>query len=228
MAVACNRQYDVNVNGFCIKSCVASTVVASLLSVASGCASSQQASAPTGVAPDAAPADFQIDLTVLSGDPDEGNRPADERTARYVLYPGGDLYHAASPDLTAADMPGFVQTLDAATMQLVWEAAARPVFESREDRPPIGNVELVDKQNGQLTHIVSIVAGGERALFGLTRSVDAPADPAIQRLTRTLAMLAFASDRPDESVLRIPRRYDFGPDPYARYRDNTSVEGERP
>ena len=37
-------------------------------------------------------------------------------------------------------------------------------------------------------------------------------------LVRHLAGLAWATDLPQKRIRTIPRRYDFGPDPYARYR----------
>ena len=43
-------------------------------------------------------------------------------------------------------------------------------------------------------------------------------DPRIRAAIRRIAALAWASDLPPDSVPRFPERYDFGPDPWARYR----------
>ena len=44
-------------------------------------------------------------------------------------------------------------------------------------------------------------------------------DPRIQSALRAIAALAWASDVPPDDTIRFPERYDFGPDPWARFRE---------
>jgi len=43
-------------------------------------------------------------------------------------------------------------------------------------------------------------------------------DPRLRAAIRRIAALAWAADLPPDGVPRYPERYDFGPDPWARYR----------
>ena len=43
-------------------------------------------------------------------------------------------------------------------------------------------------------------------------------DPRMRAALRSIAAIAWASDEPPDDTIRFPERYDFGPDPWSRYR----------
>lgn len=186
------------------------------LSGLAGCGSKQAAA---GVAFDAPP-DFTVDLSVLNGEPKSGLRPAHERSARYVLTADGVLRASFGDDLTPADFPPFARTLTRDQLNAVWNVVA----ELRLDVPPegdaVGNVMLVERRQGSVTWLAAITANGREAVARDVAPIGESPDPAIRALTRTLAALAFVGDAPDYSRMIVPIRYDFGPDPYAPYRDH--------
>jgi hypothetical protein len=66
--------------------------------------------------------------------------------------------------------------------------------------------------------VLSVQAGGEYR--GVARTFDRSSAEATAEaaLVRELAALAWANELPNDRVMVIPKRYDFGPDPYERYR----------
>jgi len=172
------------------------------------------------------PQDFQIDVTVLAGETEQGDRPIDERTARYILAPGGDLHFSAGPDLTTSASPGYVRTLEPAAVAQIWAIAAGQISHSAVHDVP--NIELVQAGEGQLTRLIIIQARGDRWFISRTRPIGGTESPDHDRLIRTLAAFAWATDAPDIDILRVPIRYDFGPDPYDRYRSVGAAANEAP
>lgn len=170
------------------------------------------------------PPDFSVDVTVLSGDDEAGARPVHLRTSRYVVLADGSLRASISTDLDADDFPPFVRQLDRDQIAALWEVARTGGLTDPANVDVLGNIELVRAQPGQMTYLIVITAHGDRVTEGRTRTLSDLPHPGIERLTRALAMLAWASDDPDRSARRAPRRYDFGPDPHARYRDDGSTD----
>ena len=65
--------------------------------------------------------------------------------------------------------------------------------------------------------------------FGRSGGSDpAVADnPRMRAALRAIAALAWASDVPPDDTIRFPERYDFGPDPWARYRTSSEAADEQ-
>ena len=67
------------------------------------------------------------------------------------------------------------------------------------------------------TLYVAVIGGGGVRWSLIARHDDGDALPALARLADQLAELAWATVLPP-ATSDIPKRYDYGPDPYARYR----------
>jgi hypothetical protein len=184
------------------------------LSGLAGCGSKQVAA---GVAFDAPP-DFTVDLAVLSDEPKSALKPVHERSARYVLTAEGVLRASFGDDLTPADFPPYTRTLTRDQLNAVWNIVAELRLDVPREGDAVGNVMLVERQRGSVTWLAAVTADGREAVARDVAPIGEAPDPALRTLTRTLAALAFASDAPDYSRMIVPIRYDFGPDPYARYR----------
>ena len=78
------------------------------------------------------------------------------------------------------------------------------------------NVHLVEPSPEEVRYLVVLTAFGERWAFQRSSPVGTPPDAAIASLVERLALLVWEDVRPPAPI--IPRRHDFGPDPYARYR----------
>ena len=81
---------------------------------------------------------------------------------------------------------------------------------------PLVNVHLVEPPAGDVLYLAVLTGDGRRWAFQRQTPVADPPDPAMAGLVGRLAELAWA-DVPDEAP-GVPRRHDFGRDPYARYR----------
>jgi len=164
------------------------------------------------------PPDLTVDVTVLSGDDEAPLKPAHLRTSRYVLFPDGALHSGSAPSLTADDFPPYTRTLSTAQREAIWRVIVDSGLADPAMADQVGNVELVQAAPGQMTHVIAISADGRRWTMGRTRNLADPPDPSMTRFVRSLAALAWASDAPDLEHLTVPKRYDFGPDPYEQYR----------
>lgn len=196
-----------------------------LLLVMAGCST-----APGGYSAGAemAPADFSIDFTVLAGDEGQVRHGAEHRAARYVVLPDGTLHARVEAAESRADgVPRYVRTLHRAETDALWRLTRDLGLTDPVNVDAVGNLDLYESQAGQTAYLVAVVSEGRRLNFGRAFSGEDVLDDRLVRLARTLAGLAWVRDEPDvEATRRIPRRYDFGPDPYARYRMNTG--GARP
>lgn len=173
--------------------------------------------------PGAAPADFTIDLTVLSDEEFSRRIGAEFHPGRYVVLPDGTLHaHIGPVERRAGEIPALVRTLDHRQVNALWQLVQELGFTDPSQEDAAGNLDLIETQPNQVTYLASIVAEGTRLNYGRAVSATEATDLRFSRLTRVLAGLAWVSDEPPaESARRIPRRYDFGPDPYARYRQST-------
>jgi hypothetical protein len=61
-------------------------------------------------------------------------------------------------------------------------------------------------------------ASGDESDAEIVAKAELDEDPRLRAAIRRIAALAWAADLPPDGVPRYPERYDFGPDPWARYR----------
>jgi hypothetical protein len=80
------------------------------------------------------------------------------------------------------------------------------------------NFKLVHAAPGEIVYLAGL--HGDDASWSFIRRgpIGHPPDPAIARLIDCVATLAWADQQLDAELPTRPVRYDFGPDPYARYR----------
>ncbi|MGI9013510.1 MAG: hypothetical protein ACR2GY_04585 [Phycisphaerales bacterium] len=179
--------------------------------------------------PATAPEDFALDVRVV-GDPDEADPGSiDDRSARYVLVPGGDLHarstttgrtaEAASEERRAA-LPR-IRTLHDVTIDALWRDIVDSGILSATSEAA-GNVEAIEPSTGQTMTIVRIVANGRVHTLARVRQRGESVDSAVQMIVHTLAELAWMGDGAENAARAGPHRYDFGPDPYAVYREGSA------
>lgn len=189
-----------------------------LLLLAGGCASSGGASPSAKIDPySGVPDDFSLDVTILAA---EDEPQAHRRTARYVLFPDGTLLHDAEPGRGPNTLPGFTRRLSSGQMAEIWSDTRQLGLGTPEGADKISNFNRVRQPKTGHTYLVAVTADGD--FWNYTRAI-APGeelDPALTALLRELAVLAWAEDDLRQEVRTAPVRYDFGPDPYATYRDH--------
>jgi hypothetical protein len=181
-----------------------------------GCSQLQRSSAdPLG----AAPTDFALELTILTGPLVTTSDQAHLRQSRYVLFADGSLYQGDDVDRShRADwLPPLTRFLSRRQVAEVWSLAQQLGFTSPKSSPSAVNFKLAVPPADGVTYLATFTGWGER--WSLVRSGAAgEADPAMAQLTRELARLAWSSDVLPAAAAVMPVRYDFGPDPYARFR----------
>lgn len=179
--------------------------------------------APPAAEPLAVPADFAVSIAIAgptagpdAPPPGSAGRPLDEVTARYVLFCDGSLHWAPGPWDPRTGLPPLRRVLDASQSAGVWSLARQlGLADPANGTDPVDHNVLVAPPD----HVVCVAvlrAGGKRWAFRQTRRVGEPLDPALERFIDHLAALAWAAvplERPPSATW-----YDFGPDPYARYR----------
>ncbi len=110
------------------------------------------------------------------------------------------------------------RTIGPDEMNEVWALIERlGLMDPNLTQPPPNFDEIVPSP-GSITYTIAVTAG-RRSRAVIERVPDEPgARGGSVELVRMLARLAWATDLSDPHVVTIPRRYDFGPDPYAQYR----------
>lgn len=193
-------------------------LLAAVLLTAAGC------SAPSAIQADplgGAPADFTLDVTVLVGDDVQPASEAHLQRSRYVLFPDGLLHYQADPQGERGQdwLPPLMRVLNRRQVAEVWSLIQQLGFaeQTGDDGEPF-NFKLVHVQPDERVYLLGVQAHGRRLNFKRGGLASEAPDAAMVQLVRRLAELAWASDLPEQPIRTLPRRYDFGPDPYAPYR----------
>ncbi len=177
---------------------------------------------PFGGAPD----DFSLDVTVLAkpaatADVDSLSKgEAHLRPSRYILFADGSLRYGPDPEgkLGVDWVPPLTRILSRRQTTEVWTLAQQLGLTDAAPADPIVNFRFVKAQVGERVYLVAFTGSEQRWNFVRRGAVEDPADPAIGQLVRRLARLAWVDESPDSESRIMPKRYDFGPDPYSRYR----------
>ena len=204
----------------------------------SGCASSSRTSDNQGVVPE----DFQVDITILLGNElryflqkARGvGWPADLRPWRAIIMSDGSLRSDFGSNLGVDDRPGLTRHLYRRQIETLWKAVEQVGLSEPDATRPgnfSGNPALISAQTNEIVQIMSIQAYGQRwnvvhrfvPVITDQRSPDPTTSssmesPKMRSIIRRVLALAWASDVPSEERFAAPERYDFGPDPWARYR----------
>lgn len=220
-------------------------LAATLLWGVAGCAS-----APTGsrssISP-AMPEDLVIDSTVLVGNRLQFDMeragglgwPVHLRPSRAIVMPDGALRSELGAPLGVDERPGITRQLYRDQVRTLWQTLTEYGFQAPEPGDERGNPALLDPADGEVVQVLTIRANGEswsivrRFTPAMDKDGTLPSrgdatgeDPRLRAFLRRLLALAWASDLPPEGLFSVPERYDFGPDPWARYRRGQLTNGD--
>ena len=160
------------------------------------------------------PADFEVKIQVMVGRKCPDQNQLQRREASMLLLPDGSLHAATGRLVVPGSRPGLARTLYQDQVVEFWallgrldllEAGALPVGPVR----PPGAMEIV--------YVLEITANNTRRRI-IDRLVQDETNAALVTVIRSLGGLAWLRDAPPPANLIEPLRYDFGPDPWARYR----------
>ena len=133
---------------------------------------------------------------------------------------GGTLRYGIDEERTlgANWRPDVVRRLDRLQVQEVWALARQlGLTDPAKGDEPI-NFALVKAEPNQVVYLAAFTGNDDSWEFVRRSTFPAGPDPSMTTLARRLAQLAWASDVQDSIAAMMPIRYNFGPDPYARYR----------
>jgi hypothetical protein len=196
----------------CSRCCFRLLVVLAVALLLSGCASKETVTVEVPATP---PEDFTLDVLVLAGSDVPARGPVDQRPGRFVVRADGSL-HYGSRD---GGLPPRVRTLDQRDIDNLWALSGDLAMLEPELREPPRNPEIEGDPPRGMRYVVTFVSDSERWMRRYDRPEprDAGKGEAAVRLVRALADYAWLSDEPTVRRITIPRRYDFGPNPYERY-----------
>jgi hypothetical protein len=181
-----------------------------LIAAASGCSGPR---APADPDLGEVPEDFSLDVIVLAGhDPQSPPDDPARRTSRYLVQVDWSLRWSVDP----RGLPAWRRSLRWGDMSALWSLVGDlDLGDPLNADPPI-NVKLIEREPGELIYVASVTGARDAWQFVRRCGPGQEPDPALARLVRRLSALAWA----DAPALppTAPRRYDFGPDPYAGYR----------
>jgi len=155
-----------------------------------------------------------------------------------VILSDGSLRADVGPSLGVDDRPGVTRHLRRRQLLTLWQRLDELGFAeagaSNFDRNPNllvpGPNEVIQilelRRNGRDWIVVDRFAVSEDAEEGSSGSDGTLSgqDPRMKAALRSIAALAWASDAPPDDTIRFPERYDFGPDPWDRYRTTTAKD----
>ena len=195
---------------------IRSSIILSLLLVQlTGCA------APPEFTPDplgAVPMDFTLDVTILTGEDIKDRPEAQWRQSRYVLFSDGSLHYGADNERKADWMPDLARRLSRQRVAEIWSLSQQLGFADPVNGDVPTNFMSISPAPTEVVYLIAYTGSNQRWEFVRRTEPGDNADPASVTLVRRLAMLAWANDRSSREMPLLPNRYDFGPDPYARYR----------
>lgn len=197
--------------------CLAAAL-ALLATAAGGCASG--AAGPGAAAqtvPERVPNDLTVDVTVLVGRGAPDAVLVESQQAKYIVEPDGTLQADAGPFIDISTRPGRSRVLAQDQLAYVWSVLRQTGFAREADANGPPNPDLLRVNPKERLAIITVRAEGHTWSFVRRTTGDQALDPAAARVIRTLAALAWIPDRRPSDLL--PERYDYGPDPYAVYRE---------
>lgn len=186
--------------------------------------------------------DVVIAAAVLVGDKlahrmDSGSAewPAHLRNSRAIVLPDGTLRAEIGPSLSVDERPGVTRHLRRPQLVALWERVDQLGLGDPSAGNLDGNPALVEPGPWEIVLLLEFQRNGRDWIvmdrIDLAGGAIAPDRAAslekanIRSMFRALAALAWASDARTDDVIRYPERYDFGPDPWARYRSRAADGG---
>lgn len=193
------------------------TTLAAITLLASCTARQQVSNDPLAQVPD----DLTLNVAVLPGPDAPMSSKAHLERGRFIVYPDGSLRYGAHDEYPVRWMPPLVRRLSRAQMAAIWNDLVNTGLGDPEAGTAPINMHLQTPPEKGWLYMVSIRADGRTWQFIEPVAKVDQLNPAIYQLVRDLAALSWASDLPDDEVVTVPKRYDHGPDPYAKYREQS-------
>ncbi|MGA0174400.1 MAG: hypothetical protein ACO3NL_12260 [Phycisphaerales bacterium] len=178
--------------------------------------------------PDAStvPPALSINATVLRGEAAATVTRVEERNGRWMLLPDGSLRSESAGSAERTDhgkRPGVVRALRESEIEEIWSLAARLGLADPVAGDPVGNPRMLTPGPAELIQVVEFHAAGESWAFIARGPAESGGDRILGDFIRALADRAWMADEPPELLPTAAIRYDFGPDPYERYRGDAST-----
>lgn len=169
----------------------------------------------------AVPPALSINASVLRGEAAAPVLKVEERNGRWMLLPDGSLRAEAPKAAEQTDhgkRPGVVRSLRESEIAEIWSLAARLGLADPLAGDPVGNPRMLTPGPAELIQVIEFHAAGESWAFIARGPAEAGGDRVLGDFIRALADRAWMADEPPELLPSAAIRYDFGPDPYERYR----------
>lgn len=181
------------------------------------------------------PADFVLDATILVGRDVQKRAanssmtrwPAHLRPWRLMVLPDGSLRADTGASIDVRTRPGVTRRLYKEQVETLWSALGDlGLADPKSERTGMksGNPALERVQPDEVLQILSVSGDGQSWTFTCRFTPDADGsgvqgeDPQLRAMLRRLLALAWATDLRPEQRFSAPERYDFGDDPWSRYR----------
>lgn len=188
------------------------------------------------------PQDVVIAAAVVVGDKlahrmnaEGGDWPVHLRNSRAIVLPDGTLRAEVGPSLTIGDRPGITRHLRRNQLAGLWARADQLGLGDPSAGNLQGNPALVTAGPWEIVWLLEFQRDGrDWVVMDRIDLAGGPITPeravsleqdSIRAMFRALAALAWASDTTTDDVIRYPERYDFGPDPWSRYRRKAGTGG---
>ena len=178
--------------------------------------------------PDASkvPPALSINATVLRGEAAPSVLRVEERNGRWMLLPDGSLRAEAPTTAERTDhgkRPGVVRSLRESEIAEIWSLAARLGLADPTAGDPVGNPRMLTPGPAELIQVIEFHAAGESWAFFARGPAEAGGDRVLGDFIRAMADRSWMADEPPELLPAASIRYDFGPDPYERYRGGATT-----
>lgn len=181
------------------------------------------------------PPDLAINATVIRGGSAPRADRVELRSGRWLLLPDGSLRATLEADPAAAPpdhrvRPGVVRRLRDAEVEEIWRLAGRLGLADPANATISAPPASIDAGPRELVELIEFAGQGRSWAFLSRRPAASGGDPVLGQMIRALAERAWMADRPPELEPGAAIRYDFGPDPYDRYRTpaGAAAAGSRP
>jgi hypothetical protein len=166
-----------------------------------------------------APSDFSLEAVILVGKDVPRRTEAHLAPGRFLLFADRSLHYERAREIREARQSGYRRTLESGQVAGVWSQLAQLGLTDPANADEMINFNLVTPPTNGVVFLLAITGGGDRWVFTRSSAQSDATDPALTEVIRHLAELAWVNELTEEGTPVRARRYDLGPDPYARYRE---------
>jgi len=191
-------------------------VVVCLAGLLTGCSSGPVFTADPR---DPAPPDFSLEAVILVGKDVPKRSEAHLAPGRFLLFSDGALHYEQAGEMHEPRRSGYRRTLDHGQIAGLWSHLVQSGLAEPVNADEMINFNLVTPPTNGVVYLMAETGGGNRWVFTRSALQGESTDPALTEVIKHLAELAWVNGLGDEDTPMRARRYDLGPDPYARYRE---------